>query len=626
MDGLPRAWIVTVAAGVPFVAYLVTASGYGYWLDAGEFVAASVELGVAHPPGHPLMALLGRAFAFLPLGPLPLRVALASAACAGAASAFLYMGLEHTLVAVGAGTSRLRIPLALGGTWLVAGAHGFWFQAVRPEVYALQAALVLFAVERVLAFESRFPEVDPRPLYQGSLALGLALANHHFLAFLLLPAAAPTLARLVLARGPRALARCALAVALGLVTYAYLPVRAAADPSPNLGEPTTLARLWWVVSAQAFQANQGGGVPQPLGERWADVLVHFVDNLHAVTVLLALAGLYVVFRIPAARRAGFVWAAVAAVYTAGRAWLGFVRHNPDALGYLVPAFAALIALAMAFLGVVLRTVDRRPRPGTVAVLVAVLVAGSGVAQLARGVDRSELATFTATDAFDDPLRRRLPERAVVLAYAPQTVFRLWGGAAVERARPDVTVVPIPFLTYPGMVDGLVHRAPELREMLAGYLLEGELRQPDLQSLAAQRPLLVEMDVRVPPALYETLVPRGLYHEVLPDGATDADARLGGATAEAAWARLYGELGQDPRDVETRNQLLWRHYAAALYHAGFGDRTSAARAAERALRVDPQARELRALREALRAGEGPLDVRPFLVGPGPKHVGEPTEVW
>jgi hypothetical protein len=618
-----RSWVVLLAGGVPLLCYLATASAHGYWLDAGEFVAAAVELGIAHPPGHPLAALIGHAFTLLPIGPLPLRVALASAVLAGAASVFLYRALWHTLGMAGVEDDRVRMPLALGGAWVVAGCHGFWFQAVRPEVYALQAALVLLAVERLLAFEARYPHTDGRPLYVASLAFGLALANHHYLAFLLLPAAAPSLARLTLHRGMRPLLHCAGAALLGLCTYAYLPVRALAAPLPNLGDPHTPARLWWVVTAEAFQGNQGGGVPQPLGERWADVLVHFVDNLHVAGVVLAVLGVYAVFRTPATRRAGYVWTALAVVYTAGRAWLGFVRDNPDALGYLVPAMAALGALAVTFVALVLRTLDRRPRPGPLVVALALLVPAAGIAQIALHAEGASLAAFADTDAFDDPLRRRLPPRAVVVAHAPQTVFRLWGGQSVERLRPDVTVVPVPFVPYPGMIDALVAEAPELRSMLGGYVLEGKLRQPDLQSLAADRPLLVEMDPRVPPALYETLVPNGLYHEVLADGATDADAELGARSADGAWLRLYDLLPLAPPDPETRGQLLWRHYNEALYHAGFGDPERALGAAERGLALSPEARELVALRAALREHPGgPMDVRPFVVSLPPPNSARP----
>src|SRR5690606_10740293 len=117
-----------------------------------------------------------------------------------------------------------------------------------------------------------------------------------------------------------------------------------------------------------------------------------------------------------------------------------------------------------------------------------------------------LAAFTATDAFDDPLHRDLPPRAIVLAHGAQTYFRWVGSAAVERPRPDVTVVPVPLLTYPGMIDALVSEAPVLTPLLRGYLLEGRFLESDLQSLAAIRPLRMELDPRVDAAVYRYLVP------------------------------------------------------------------------------------------------------------------------
>ena len=66
-------------------------------------------------------------------------------------------------------------------------------------------------------------------------------------------------------------------------------------------------------------------------------------------------------------------------------------------------------------------------------------------------------------------------------------FRLLGGEVSETLRPDITLVPIPFLTYPGMVEALVEQDPDLAPFLRSYLLEGELRQADLQSLAQTDP-------------------------------------------------------------------------------------------------------------------------------------------
>ena len=54
---LPR-WVATFAAGtVPLAVFVGTSSGVAHWLDTGEFVAVASDLGISHPPGHPLAGL-----------------------------------------------------------------------------------------------------------------------------------------------------------------------------------------------------------------------------------------------------------------------------------------------------------------------------------------------------------------------------------------------------------------------------------------------------------------------------------------------------------------------------------------------------------------------------------------
>jgi hypothetical protein len=614
-DADPRLRFVALAlaSGVPLALYIATASAHDGWLDSGEFVAQGIDLGIAHPPGHPLAALVAKLVTLVPLGPLPWRVALVSAFCAAIASGALFRAIETTVRCAGVSSPAISLPLSLGATWLATCSYGFWLQAVRPEVYALQAALLCVAIERLVTLEASWPTVDVRPLYVAALTLGLALANHHFLAFLVLPAMAPTLARVHRARGVRPLLVAGGALLAGLATYVYLPLRAGRAPVPNLGVPTDLGRMLWVVSAQAYQHTNALS-PEPLGERVLDVLVLLVDSLHAIPMLLAVAGLYALVRTPGARRLGFVWGAVLLVFVAARAWLGFVRSNPDALGYLMPAFGAAAALAASFFAVVLSMLGKgaSPRPSKLAIGLAFALAALGLAQARQGHARTSLAQFTATDDVDDALRRTLPQSAVLVAHAPSTVFRFWGAEASERLRPDVTLIPMPFLTYPGMVDSLVRRDPEVAPLLRGVLLEGDLRQPDLQSLASARPVMVELDVRVPRALYETMVPRGGFHEVLADGATEADERAGRTARDATLTTLLDRLGLATEESGTRNVLLWLFYNDALYYASFGDRDAARDSVRRARLFAPEAPELRAMELVLSDdSQGPLDVTPYL---------------
>ncbi|MEM7609201.1 MAG: DUF2723 domain-containing protein, partial [Myxococcota bacterium] len=456
-----------LAAGVPLVAYLASASPSGHWLDAGTFVAQASDLGIAHPPGHPLYGMVSAAAMLLPLGPVAFRVACISSICAALAALFFFYAALRTHRLLGL-RADLAAPLALGATWLYAGAYGAWFQAVRPEVYALQAALLSFGLWCLVRFEARFPEGDDRHLWAAAFAFGLGLANHHFLALLMLPAAAATMGRWVRERGVRPLGAAALYGLLGAAVYAYLPLRAAAAPMLRLGDPQTPARFYWTVSAQAFQKNTGDGVPLPASDRLFDVLVAVGESLHPATLIAAAIGLYVLVRLERTRRVGVIWALIFTIGVAARTWLGFVRGNPDALGYLALVLMATALAASAALGVVLSlTTERRPR---LRVLSSAMAAALALLSLvnARGAAASaSLATFSGGDVIDDLLRREVPERAVLILHSPESIFRYWGGEAEERLRPDVVVVPVPLIAYPGMAESLAETEPALRALLRG---------------------------------------------------------------------------------------------------------------------------------------------------------------
>lgn len=604
---------LALATFVPFVAYVTTASGHAYWLDGGEFVAASLDLDIAHPPGHPIAAMLGRAMAYLPIGTLAFRVAIGQALMGAVASGAFYRALATSLRALGPVGDRQVIPLALGATWLAAMASGVWFQNVRPEVYSLETALLLIVVERVVTLESRWPTLDLRPLYVASFVLGLSLANHHFMSVLLFPALAPTLARVVRAHGFAPLSRAALLGAIGLLPYVYLPVRARTSPPIDLGHPATLDNFYWVVSAQAYQGSHGL-TPEPLADRFAEVLLQLAMGVHPVTIFVALAGAWTLLRAQGVRRIGWVWVGMTLFSVAGRGWLGFVRQNPDALGYLEPAMFGLSAMAASFIATVLVTVSRGRRRGvelasTVVAASLVLLVVARVREQAR---LATLSTFDATDTFDTLRYRDLPPRALVISYYPQTVFRHWSVDAIEHTRPDVTLVPMPFLGYPGMVDTLAERSPELVPLLRGIMLDGAIRQPDLQSLAGDRPVFVELDPRVPDSVLETVVPSGLFYSVEAGGVTDVDVREGARLRELTFDRLYADLHGQEHETETSRQLLWLHYMDAIFYARVGAREEAHRACERGLAL-AETHELRGLHSVLELpGRGPVDVTPYLL--------------
>ncbi len=599
---------------MPLAYYLASASAHGYWLDGGEFVAAARDLSVTHPPGHPLNSIVSAFFALLPVGPLAYRVAAGNAVLASVGIAFFFRALFHTLLGLGERDRPRAAALSLAAAWLVAGGSGYWLQAIRPEVYALEAALSAIVLDGIVRFELSQPSDDLRPLYFAAFCEGLSLANNHFLALVLLPVAAPTLGRVFARRGFTVLMGLTVAPLLGLATYAYLPIRASQHPALNLGEPSNLSRLFWVVSAEAFHKVATKGVPQPLSERFFDVLVGYHDTLSPVVLLAALGGLYLTLRVSHTRRFGLIWGIVLVLGTAARAWMGFVRDNPDALGYLMTAFMAIAALVACLVSFVLSRVAHHWASFTSATrAIGYALCIAAAARIALHAGPQSLARFRAPDLVSDLRLRDLPTRAVVLAHEPATSFLHYGFNAEERLRPDVTLVPVPFLSYPGMVESILRRDPELTPLLRAYLFEGSFRISLLQSLAAERPVLMDLDPRVPLETYETLVPEGLLHRVLADGTTPTDERQAAAQQAVMYEKLYARLGAEVSESRTNAVLLWRHYHDALYYAALGDREAARHAVGLGLSRQPLSRELNALAEALRDPlvHGPLDVRPFL---------------
>jgi Protein of unknown function (DUF2723) len=620
-----RTFAQWLAGGVPWIAYVLSCSSHAYWLDSGEFVAASVRLDISHPPGHPLTELYGKAFSLLPLGSLPMRIAIGQAFATALACVFVCLASAEVL-ALQRVPERYRWPCAVFAAWVSAFTYGLWFQAVRPEVYALQTACTSVVMERVCAFlrarasaepgaESAVPQLHAaRYAGPACFALGLGLANHHFTALFVMPAMLVPAWVLVRSGRRRAVLGSAALGALALATYVYLPLRAAHALPANLGQPDSFARFVWVVSAKVYQHGAATQTTQPFAERLADVMVLLVQSYRGLPLAAAVVGLYALLRTRSSRATGGFLLLLSAAMLIARAWLGPVRSNPDVLGYFGSAFLAIGMLAASAIGELLKLLDLRSPdrpPDVVRGAVAWCLPLLALFNLPAAVERSSLADFHATDSVDELRLRSLPARSIVVETMPQTVFRHWELDAVERIRPDVVQVPVPFLTHPGMHEALLARAPSARSVVDGYLKGDVLRCEDLEAAAAHRTTWVELDVRVPPACFPRLAPAHLLHRVT-GKAPQPSAAERKAWLDWEYAVLYRDVGVEALDdPETVRQLLAVHYLSAVQFAAAGNRKLAVEEIERARALAPEDKNVRALAAALTQGEGPLVIAPFL---------------
>ncbi len=137
---------------IAFIIYALTVEPTGSFWDAGEYISTSAKLQVGHPPGAPLLQMIGAFFAMFAFGD-PSKIALMVNAVSIVSSAFAVLFTFWTITNLTQKLISNKAPLtnskaiAILGSGLVGAltltfSDSFWFNAVETEVYAM-ASLIM---------------------------------------------------------------------------------------------------------------------------------------------------------------------------------------------------------------------------------------------------------------------------------------------------------------------------------------------------------------------------------------------------------------------------------------------------------------------------------------------------
>ena len=576
--------------------YLSLAGPTFYWLDSSELSAAAWELGIPHPPGHPLPSLLGRLLCLLPLGTLAFRVTLASALAAAAAAGLVVVISLQVLRRLGEEAAR---PAWLGPTaaalaGLTVGlSYALGFQAVRAEVYALNLCLLLAGASLLLKWDETG---DRRPLLLAGLVGGLALCNHHFLVVLALPG----MLMFILLRkrkpgwGRAALGLC-LCGLLGLSTLAYLPLRSARGTEVDWGSPHTAERFFWVVSAKAFQKAVNKAGKETVEHRAMGAVFAVVGGLGPLAATAALGGLYFLWRQRRSRRAALLLSCVAGCNLLSPLTVGFDPLNPDAHGYLAVAVAFLapcLAVMLTLVGSALGA-----RRGWALAPVLLVGATLPAYQVAANLDRCDLRRHWQAE---ETARAQLevPPRALILSAYFGTVFNYWAMRVLADHRPDVDMFHRHFLPMPGRMERLQRRLPAVAAHAQAWLQAQHLLPPGLSTLSQERPLFVEYDLNLRRDVMDRLRPGGLFLRY-GSGVGSREAQL--AAHERQIARWRAAMGPVSERESVRG-VMYNHYLLAHYACAMGDRPLARFHYRLALQLGPASTDLARLAASCAVGQ------------------------
>jgi hypothetical protein len=459
-----RALIAAGVGLVAFVAYALTASRDIFPGDTPEFITVALTGGVAHPPGYPLLSILGALFGQLPVGPLPFRVNLVSALAHAATVSVVFLTAERLTRDVLAAAAA-AILLAFGTL--------FWSWSLVTEAFALNDLLAALVLYFVVAWRDR--PLSTAPLAGAAVAFGLGVANHQTIT-LLVPAIAYVLwseRRLLKGRGRSLWAVAALLVAVAMLPYVYILVAAQRHALMNWGGiqgPLDLARQFLrldygtgqLIPTQAYQ----GGTP-------IDRLVEFAKNVNpALAVLVALGAVQAYRRIR-----WYFWMSTLAFLFSGVLFVLYANANVqvETARFILVRFFLLpqvVVAPLAAFGLVFLAELVRRRTRIASVRLSRMIAGAAFAVAAIEL----IVTFHAVDLSADHVAHDFavdmlattPRNAVLLAGGDHIVLPLAYLQAVEDARPDVTLVFIPILAADWYQRELKLRHPDLNVPLARY--------------------------------------------------------------------------------------------------------------------------------------------------------------
>ncbi len=433
--------------------------------DAGELTVGAIMFAVPHVPGYPLLATLGHLFAQIPLGHAAWRGNLFSAFF-GALAVWMTYRTLFELTANRA--ASLAAALAFAGTFTL------WQESLKIRAYPLNtffAALVIW-----LSLRWRTTR-DRRFLLSAFFALGLGMANHE----ILLVVGTVPLALAIANRRDVHLRDLLLAITcvfLGVSVYLYVPLRAAANPVLNWGEPNTLPRLLDSLLQRQYSEKMLNADWDNKLEMLGIIGNSFLDEGGVPLLLLGLVGLGMLVRRERALLLGLLLLITVniglRINYIGADEMFQVRR------YLISSYLVVIVGAAVATADVMRWLAGWRHIFAARVVLALFLAALVFTPLMRhAAANAQQRNWVAYEAAQNNLSHPEPAYALVVG-GDNNLFPLWYLQMVERRRP--TVVPLPRLGF---------RAAWMVNMLAPQLPPQTITmRPEYLALGLEDPLFL----------------------------------------------------------------------------------------------------------------------------------------
>jgi len=413
--------VFSIPTLVIFFIYLRTLCPTIFTGDSGELSFVACTLGIAHPPGYPLLTILGKLAAIFgfnnPAYALNLLSALAAAASCG-----IFALTIRRLISDNAHFENFVASLAFAAGGILWGTSAaLWQTAAAFEVYSL-GILIVSAIVLTMVMYSKID--NNKYIYLSLYLLSLGISNH-LTAITILPAI------LILGFGRRISTRDIPILAglfiIGLTLYLYIPIRSSQNPIADWNHPANLKAFWEHITAKRYQGYFSGFSADSFSANLSGSLRVLSRQIPAGLTLLGVFGF-----ISAMRKKFAIALSIALVFNIV---LVSFYEIPDNEQYLLPASLILTIGLVLFIFKVSSLFSKRRQYLIAAVILTIVFALS----IYRNYKSSNLSNNTLAYDYGTDILNSVGKNSVLISSGDNATFPLLYLSHVEDKRPDVQI-------------------------------------------------------------------------------------------------------------------------------------------------------------------------------------------
>jgi len=468
-----QAAVLVFAVYLSMLPQIYTDANFG--MDGGDLLGAVLTDGIPHPSGYPTYLLLGKIFQLLPWGTPYFKGALLSAVFASAAAGLTGLLAERIISDSVPYKARSAIT---GGVGLLAGFSPLlWSQAVIVEVYALAVFFILCGLWWMYFLLSETDGRKWRLIFPLSALVGLGFGNHLMLGMLAPGFLYAFICSFREKHDRKNLIICALiGIVSALLPYTILPLRSAAGPPINWGDPQTWDGFFWLVSGRLYQ---GLSFRIPIRELLARITYFFTLLREHFGIGGLLLGVYGAVQFSSSEWR-FRWVLLYTFFIFPLFSIGYTTN--DSVVYTIPAFIVFALWIGYGISEIWPSLASRPKwqAATVAGLLFLLLIIQLPGLYADLDPRSELQA----SQFAGNCLAALPEESILFTDADADTFPIWYYHFGLGKRADIKVITTQLLQFDWYRRTLVETYP----VLSALVSDGQTTGFDLTSVEGRYPV------------------------------------------------------------------------------------------------------------------------------------------